>query len=496
METTEASILVENGFVLTMDGDNRVYHNGSVVIRGNAIIDVGSTAEIRKKYTAAQTIDASRKVVMPGLVDTYGHAGHGLIKGIYHPERGWPGSELYFHQSSADWWYAEGRLSALERLRFGVTTGLTVVGGTPARVDSPIFAERQIEAVAEAGVRSVIAVGPPDPLVSHLPNPWSGTMWQGDTSSTQQFTFQDALDNSTQLFKTWNHAYDERIQMALHYPYLFGRQAAHPRIPFVYNPDEHVPLMVDKAEEIKAVADTSNILLHSHAFVGSVEFALKHYGEERVHRLLQGKVLFAHCNGLKNEEIKTFGDHRTGVSVVPFTHENILYGLCPAVELLDSGAKVSISTDGTAPYCSYDLFKDLSRAVWGQWMRLQDQSVLPPGKVLRMATIEAAEALGMEDLIGSIEAGKRADLILIDLDRPHLVPNESVPRLLVFYTNGNDVDTVIVNGQTLMQNREVLSVDEQEIVMKAKQEAAQVFQRRDVSAYLQSGRRFWMSSRY
>ena len=169
MNTEAASIVVENGTILTMDGGNRVLHKGSVVIQGNTIIDVGSTGEIRKKYRPQQTIDASNKVIMPGLVDTYGHAGHGLIKGIYHPKLGWPSSDLYFHQTSADWWYAEGRLSALERLRFGVTTGLTVVGATPSRADSPVFAERQIQAVKEAGVRSVIAVGPPDPLVSHLP---------------------------------------------------------------------------------------------------------------------------------------------------------------------------------------------------------------------------------------------------------------------------------------------------------------------------------------
>ena len=284
--------------------------------------------------------------------------------------------------------------------------------------------------------------------------------------------------------------------MALHYPYLFGRQAAHPKIPFVYRPDEHAPVMIERAEQIKDVADTYNVLLHSHAFAGSVQFALTYYGEQRTHHLLEGNVLFAHCNGLNDAEILTLGSRGTGISVVPFTHENILYGLCPAVELIESGARVTISTDGTAPYCSYDLFKELSRAVWGQWMRLKDQTVLPPGKVLRMATIEAAEALGMGRLIGSIESGKRADLILVDLNRPHLVPNESVPRLLVFYTNGNDVDTVIVNGQILMRNRRVLTIDEEAVVMEAKAEAAKVFQRSDVSTYIRSDRRFWMNSRY
>lgn len=490
MKQRAADLIIDGGLVLTMDADNRLIEDGAVVVSGNSIIAVGESAEIRLAYRSDTVLDAKHKAVMPGLIDTYGHAGHGLIKGIFHPRLGWPATELYFHATDPSWWYAEGLLSGLERLRFGVTCGFSVIGATPARMDTPVFAIRQAEAVAKVGVRAVLGVGPPDPFVRHVPGGWSGTHWEGDEPVRRSFTYRDAMRNSISVVQDWHGRADGRIQVALHIPYLFGRQAAHPRIPFVYE-DKHVPFMIEKAEEIRDVADHHDVLIHSHAFAGSISFALEKFGRERVHRLLGPDVLFAHCNGLSQEEIEVLGEESVGIAVVPFTHENILYGVCPAVELLNSGANVTISTDGTAPYCSYDLFKEVPRAMWAQWTRFADQNVLPPGKALRMVTIDAARALGLDDCIGSLEAGKRADIILVDLARPHLTPNAFVPRLLAFYANGNDVDTVIVNGRVLMQKREVTTVDEEAVLAMAGRQAARAFERFGIADYLQVGEGFW-----
>lgn len=496
MEQETVDLVIEHGSVLTMDSDDRLINDGAVAIRGHSIVAVGSAGEISRRYRAAEKLNAVGKVVMPGLVDTYGHAGHGLIKGLYHPAHGWPSGSFYFHATSADWWYAEGLLSAVERVRFGTTIGQTVVGATPARMDSPIFADRLAEAAVQVGLRAVLGVGPPDPLISHLGEPWSGTYWENGQPVTRTFCFEDTVRSSIDVIRRWNHQADERIQIALHYPYLFGRLAAHPRIPFQYRPAEHVPVMIERAEEMKNLADEFELLLHSHAFAGSLSFALQHYGAERVSRLLDGKVALAHCNALGAEEIEVLGSHGTGICVVPFTHENILYGSCPVIELLDAGANVTISTDGTAPYCSYDLFKEISRAIWAQWQRFQDQTVLPPGKALRMVTIDAARALGMDHLVGSLEPGKRADIILVDFNRPHLVPNTNIPRQLAFYTSGSDVDTVIINGQIIMLGRKVLTVDEEEVIAFAREEAARAFARQDLSHFTEMNAAFWQGSRY
>jgi cytosine/adenosine deaminase-related metal-dependent hydrolase len=157
---------------------------------------------------------------------------------------------------------------------------------------------------------------------------------------------------------------------------------------------------------------------------------------------------------------------------------------------------VTIATDGSAPRFSHDLWKDIVRAMWHQWVRYGTQQVLPPGKALRMVTIDAARALGMGEEIGSLEVGKKADVILVDFDRLHLTPKTFVPQLLTYYVNGNDVDTVIVDGKVLMEEGQILSVDVEEVMESAREEAARAFERVDLSPYTDMGRAFWHGARY
>jgi cytosine/adenosine deaminase-related metal-dependent hydrolase len=487
----QVDLVIEGGVVVTMDPQHRVIDDGAVAVLGDAIVAVGPSREVRSAYWADTMLDAKHKAVMPGLVDAYGHAGHGMIRAIRHPELGWPTNDLYFHAADEAWWQAEGMLSNVERLKFGVTCGMSVIGATPARMDSPAFASRQAEAVDAVGIRGVLGVGPPDPFITHLPEPWSGTIWQDGKPECRTFAFDDALVNSISFIQDWNGGAGGRVRVALHVPYLFGRHATHPKFPFTYS-DEDIPVVVEKADEARDIVDRYGILLHSHAFRGSISFGLKHFGLERMERLMGPDLVLAHCNDMGPEEIDLMGQQRVNVALVPYTAENIVHGPCPAIELLQAGANVAITTDGTAPYCSYDLFKEISRAMWAQWQRLGDFRLLPAGKALRMVTIDAARALGLDDQIGSLEVGKKADLILVDLDRPHLVPNSTVPRLLAFYANGNDVDTVLVDGKILMRDRVVRTVDEEAVLAAAREEAARAFERFDVAPYLETGEQFWM----
>ncbi|MBM4456360.1 MAG: amidohydrolase family protein [Chloroflexi bacterium] len=490
---TQVDLVIEGGAVVTMDPANRLIPAGAVAVSDGRIVAVDRAETIRQHYTAARVLDAHDKAIMPGLVDTYGHGGHGLIKGILHPRLGWPTNVLYFHATTERWWYTEGLLAALERLRFGVTCGFTVVGATPARMDSPVFAEAQARAAEEVGIRSVVGIGPPDIHVSHLPTPWTGVLWEADQPIRRQFTYEDTVRNCVAVIEKWHAAAEGRVRIALHVPYLLGRLAAHPRFLFTYN-DEHVPAMIAAAEETRALADRYGLIIHSHIFRDSVSFALAKFGAERLRWLLGPDVVFAHANGLSEEEVRVLGEAAVSIAVVPFTHENIMYGVCPAVELLRAGANVTISTDGTAPYASYDLFREISRALWAQWVRFNDLNVLPAGKGLRMVTIDAARALGLDQEIGSLEVGKRADIILVNLAQPHLTPQAMLPRLLAFYTSGHDVDTVLVNGKILMEDRTVKTVDMATVLALAREEAAAAFGRFDIAPYLTLDESFWQVS--
>ena len=495
MEQKNVDLIIENGTLVTMDNNHRILKNHSVAVKGTYIDAIDTTAEIRKRYQSKKTIDASKMVVMPGLVDTYGHAGHGMIKGIYHPDHGWPANELYFHASDEQWWYAEALLSGLERLKFGVTTGLTVVGATPARADSPVFSFKQAEAIAELGIRGMVAVGPPDPFYSHLQEPWSATLREKGKVLKHTFTFEDALSNTETVIKECSNMADGRVMTAVHYPYLFGRQAAHPRIPFEYK-DEYVPVIIKRAIEIRELADTYKVIIHSHAFTGSIDYGLDKFGKTVVERLLGRDVIFCHSNGFSEREIETLGHFGVNIAVVPFTHENLYYGICPVVELLKSGANVTISTDGTAPYASYNLWRDISRVIWAQWTKHNDQKLLPCGKALRMVTIDAAKALGIDEHIGSLEAGKKADIILVNMNQPHLYPDIFLPRLLAFYAVGQDVDTVIVNGNVLMEGRNVKTVDEGDIIDQARAANERALRHCDISPYIDIDENFWTGWRY
>jgi cytosine/adenosine deaminase-related metal-dependent hydrolase len=134
--------------------------------------------------------------------------------------------------------------------------------------------------------------------------------------------------------------------------------------------------------------------------------------------------------------------------------------------------------------------------MWHQWIRFETQEVLPGGKALRMVTIDAAKALGMDHETGSLEAGKKADIILVDLDKPHLTPITYVPHQLTFYANGNDVDTTIVDGKILMEKGEVLNVDQNEVLELAREEAQKAFDIIDLDDFKPSDEEFWHGSKY
>jgi len=491
----KVDLLILHGTLLTMNDSGTIIEGGGVAIKGDTIIDVDKSSKLIKKYSTDETINAKRKAIMPGLVDTYGHAGHGLIGGFHNPLHGWPAGRLYWQATTEEWWYAEAQLAATERLRFGTTTGASIIGSTPARTDSPIFGIRNAEAYAKVGIRAVLGVGPPDLFIPHIASPWSGGFLEEGKWIQKEFTYDDALSNAVKIIKKWHNGANGRIRIALAPAYLFGRHTARGRFGHKYTP-ENIPVMLEKAEEIRKLADQYNTQIHTHIFGGSIDFALKHFGRDRVENLLGTDVVIAHGNGLTQSEIKIVGTTRTNVATAPSTGENVWYGYAPILELLEAGANVTISTDGSAPRFSFDLFKDISRAMWHQWIKYNSMEVLPGGKALRMVTIDAAKALGIDKQVGSLEKGKKADIILIDLDQPHLTPETYLPHLLTYYVNGNDVDTVLVDGKILMKNKTITSVNKDEVLELARTEAEKAFERVELDDFKPSDRTFWHGTRY
>jgi cytosine/adenosine deaminase-related metal-dependent hydrolase len=253
--------------------------------------------------------------------------------------------------------------------------------------------------------------------------------------------------------------------------------------------------MVRHAEEMRAFADRWRVLIHTHAFRGSLAWGRQALGQH-LWDILAHDVLLAHANGLSAEEVDIAARAGCAVAWVPTTDENVHYGVCPVIDLLAAGVRVAIATDGSAPYMSLSLWKELPRAAFLQRMDKKNPAVLPIGKALRMVTIDAARAMGWDDEIGSLEPGKKADVITVDLRQPHLTPRKHVPQLLGYYVEGADVANVIVDGRVVMRDRKVLAVDVREVLEWVQIEAEAAFARVDISDYLVLPRGFWQSHVY
>jgi len=474
-------ILITSGTVITMDSTRRVLEDGAVAIRGDHIVAVGGTAALRARFTAREIIDAKRKIVMPGLIDGHGHAGHGLVKSLGMDTDQWYGAteKIYAGGSTVDFWRAEALLTGVERLRFGVTTALSFFGGGDMvmRTDDVRYGDAYLQATKDVGIRYFLAVGPRRP-----PFPKTFTEWTGNTSRDVPITFEKQLEVSEALIRKWHGAGDGRIHLAVAFP--------------THHPSEN-RVTGAALEELKAQARATRALSKKYGLIftqdghttGSVKFAHEEMG------LLGPDAILSHATEFTDEEIAILKATNTRIVHNPSANAATRRRF-QLVELLDAGVTVMLGSDGVAPDRSYDMFRHMFQAMRYHRFYWRDTNVLPPGKVLEMVTVDAARALGLENEIGSLEPGKKADVILIDWWRPHMVPMNMPLYRVAYFANGNDVSTVLVNGRVLMRDRRVLSVNEDSVLLMAQREADAAIRRTGLQPLMATPEGFWGRSRF
>jgi 5-methylthioadenosine/S-adenosylhomocysteine deaminase len=490
--SNEVVLLITGGPVVTMsDALSPIIDPGAVAVRGDRIVDIGPLDEVSQRVRPRRVLERKRGIIMPGIVDSYAHAGHGMIKAIHDQRLGWPASQVYFHGTTPDWWRADGELLGLERLKFGVTTGMSVLGATPARVDTPDYADAHCEGIARVGIRDILGVGPPDDF---LLAEWTATDWRSGEPVTVQYTYDQCTATIEEVTERWNGAEDGRITVCLAIAYLCGlnprfmtgRHSHH------YTADD-VAVLRKRAIQARELADKLGVFIQTHAYRGTLEFGEECLGSELMDEVLGKDVFFAHGHGFTPRDIDIMARTGSSLSWVPVGPRGVDFGPPPVIDLLKAGVEVAICSDGAGPFFISDVFVNIHRALYLLWQKYQDMTLLPLGKALRMVTIDAARLVGMDDEIGSLDVGKKADIIVIDTNQPHLVPAIAIPQLLTYYVRGNDVETVIVDGNVLMENREVLTVNEEDVLEFAREEIAKALERVDVSAYLQMPEGYWTS---
>lgn len=467
-------ILVRVRLAITMDPARRTIEDAAIAIDGGRIVGLGRREAIEREFPEARrTLGGENFVAMPGFVDGHSHAGHGLVRmlgGDDFPAWREACRDIYMGGASMEFWQAEAQLSAIERLKAGVTTAVAYLGGGDEnnRSDGTSTAAAYAHAYTECGGRLVLGIGPTRP-----PFPKRYAHFDGKRRYEIDVSFEDQFATCRRLL---------RELPAVHVGVALTAPTVNPEI----HRGAHFEEMCDIARQMKALArEHGAVLMMDGQRGGTVSFAHDVLG------IVDERTLLSHALDLTAAEIGIVA--KTGASVAnnPLSGSAV-WGRCPVPELLEAGARVIVCSDGLAPDCGGDMFRVMRACAHYHRALLRDPHVLPPGRVWRMATADpAAFFFGAGSNVGALAVGKRADIALVDMDKPHLTPG-SMPLFQIAYcATGQDVDTVIVDGKIVMECRRLTTVDESAILGRARREAAQMLERTGLSRLLETPASFW-----
>jgi atrazine chlorohydrolase/5-methylthioadenosine/S-adenosylhomocysteine deaminase/melamine deaminase len=455
-------LLIRNVTAVTLDPERRVVPGATIEIadgRIKAIHEAGRGTDVK----AARTIDGEGKVALPGFVNAHTHAIHNLLRGGPSDDRvlyDWLLNVLYpgVLAYSEDDARIAATLFCVESIRSGITT--TVDNADLGRID--MLADTTIDVYKKLGLRAIYArmfsdTSPPgldgyveaieakEPEVKHDPNPFE------DTS--------EALASIERLIDRHHGAEDGRIQVW---------------------PSPGIAIFTTREGLLgaKELARRKNARVTIH--VAESKFDATHHGVSGIEylasiRFLGPDVLLGHCVHLDANDIRMLkvNDVRVANNVV--SNMFLASGIAPVAEMINTGVTVGIGTDDCNCNTSVNMLSDMKFAALAQKVRYLHSAAITAEKVVEMATLDGARAVGLEHEIGSLEPGKKADLVLIDFRHPQMVPCHSIPSALVYQSYGNEVDTTIVDGRVLMAGRrlEVLTEEQESDLLVAAQRASE-----------------------
>ena len=479
----KADLVIAGGVVVTMDPHRRVIQDGAIAITEDRIVKVGTTDEVTRSVQSRRTVAANRKAILPGLIDAHAHAGHSLMKtiGAHLAAPDWLRmiENVYFRATTPEYWYADGMLAALEKLRFGITCGVMMLGNAP-RTDAPEYGDAFANGSARIGTRTILSVGPPGP-----PWPRTFTRWEDNRRQDVDVSYEQTVEVTETLLRRWHNAKEGRLRVMLGPSYL----SVPSRHDYFFNPAE-LSTAIRQAEDIRALANQYGVFIHIHAYEGVIDYAHEHLPS-----FLGPDVLLAHCTGIIESEQRILAESSVKVAHCPNAHR-IFTGRCPVPELINAGVTVAIATDASAPDRTFDLFEAMRTAQRLQRLHFADPGYFPAGKALEAVTIDAATAVGMADTIGSLEVGKKADAIIVDLWRPHMVPTSNPLFRLVHEASGQDVTDVFVDGRPVLVAGSCATVNQSDVLELAERQATQAIERAGISALLNVPDTFWRRTHY
>jgi 5-methylthioadenosine/S-adenosylhomocysteine deaminase len=432
-----ADFLIINGLIVTMDGQHHILENAALAVFEGEITDIGATADLLNKYNATQLIDAKGKLVMPGLINTHTHSPMTIFRGY--------ADDLHLKEWLYDHIFPiEAEFVNPENVRTGTRLAIAemLLSGTTTFNDMYYYVDEMAKVVDQVGVRAVLTESLIDFSVPNSPSP------------------EHALAISEKLINKWNPHPLITIGISAHAPYTTS------------------PEVIRKGKDL---ADKYKLPFNIHVAETRGEFDMiqKEYGMTPVGFLdeagvLGSNVIAAHSVHLTHEDIEIYARRGVGVAHNPQCNMKLASGVAPVPEFIKAGIKVGIGTDGVASNNDLDLFDEVRSAAFIHKLNSNNPTVLDAQTAIGLATMGGARVLGMEHLIGSLEIGKRADIIILDMDQPHAHPFYNIYSMIVYSIRGSDVETVLVDGKLMVHNRKLVTLDLDRLYDKVDQLAMQI----------------------
>jgi 5-methylthioadenosine/S-adenosylhomocysteine deaminase len=430
-----ADLLLTNAIVLTMDDRLTQYEPGAVAVRGDSLVAIGPEADLRGQVEAKETFDCGGKVLMPGLINAHTHAPMTLLRGLADDLRldVWLlGYMLPVERQfvSPDFVRLGTLLACAEMIRSGVT----------CFADMYYYESDIAQAAADAGLRAVCGE-----TVFKFPAP-------------DAVSYEDSLAYARDFVQRWKGHPLIVPAVAPHAPYTCTEDILHACVALALEFD--VPLLTHIAETALEVENSRK----------EHDMPVVPYAKKQ--NLFDARALAAHCVHIDNGEIKTLVHHKAGVAHNPSSNLKLASGFAPVAKMLEAGLNVGIGTDGPASNNDLDMFEEMRLAAFVAKGHTGDPTALPAPKVAEMATRLGARALHIGQLTGSLEPGKRADLILVALSPLHNAPRfrreaDGIYAQLVYAGKASDVTDVMVNGRWVMRGRQLLTLDEADLLAQA-----------------------------
>ena len=425
--------IVDGGIVVTMDGTRRVIDDGAVAIKGDSIVSVGPRAEIEAKFKGAQMIDAKGALILPGFINGHTHVPMTLFRGLHDDVtlNDWlykyifPAEAKNVNEEFVRW---GTRLAAAEQIRSGVTTF----------ADMYYFEDAVAEETKKAGMRGILGE-----TFIDFPAP--------DNKSEAEM-----LAYTEKFLRKWQG--DPLIQAAPapHSIYTCSKKTLQDAAALARK--YHAPILIHMAEMKKEWEDSEKQNgMSPTQYLDSIG-------------VLGPDVVAAHCIFVDAADRKILAEKQVGCTHNPSSNMMIASGVSPVPEMRAAGIAVGLGTDGPAGSNNdLDLMEEIDLAAKLAKITKMDPLALNAKAVVEMATIDGARALHMEKEIGSLEAGKKADITLISLDEPNAVPMYDVYAQIAYSLKGSDVETVIIGGRVVMRERKLLTIDEPRVLEKARE---------------------------